>query len=154
MNILFVCSGNISRSYLAEMLLKEEVRKRKLGDISISSVGLFAYPGSDPDPNMVDYLFKRRIPTGFHTARLFTREDLDWADHILVMERSHMDTINTNWPGSEAKVVLLGSYISGELVADDIIDPYGKSIYYYRSTQSQIALAVSVMVKKLISGPT
>lgn len=68
MNILFVCTANVSRSFLAEKLLKNEVERLRLDNISILSVGLFAYPGNPPDPKMVDYLSEKGIPVERHEA--------------------------------------------------------------------------------------
>ena len=42
MNILFVCSANVCRSFLAEMLTRYEAEERHMEDLSIASAGLFA----------------------------------------------------------------------------------------------------------------
>jgi len=149
MNILFVCSGNISRSFLAKMLAQSEIELLKLKNISISSAGLFVYPGHPPDPKMVDYLSKIGITTKKHEPRQMTKEDADRANLILVMEKEHASTIGRLWPEAEEKVELLGEYISEDQVGDDIVDPYGRSPYHYRLAQSQITLAVKSLTKKL-----
>jgi protein-tyrosine-phosphatase len=154
MNILFICSGNISRSYMAEMLLKDAARKHNLDNIYVSSAGLHATPGFPPDPEIFKYLFRISVPTGNHLSKSVAEEDLGWADLILVMEKRHLEMINELWPGHEDKIKLLGGYISGNMDPDDVIDPYGKTPYYYRVTQSQITLAISALVKTLISDPS
>jgi protein-tyrosine-phosphatase len=151
MNVLFVCSGNVSRSYLAEMLLRYEVQTADLSNISVSSAGLFAYPGNHPDPRMVEYLQKRGIDAGDHGARQMSKEDMDWADLILVMERGQKEMIEHSWPEAEGKVELLGRYGSGGPTADDIVDPFGMSSYHYRLSQAQIALAIESLVKKVFA---
>ena len=93
MNILFVCSGNISRSFLAEVLLKKELRSLGLDGIGVSSAGLSAYPGNPPDPQMVEYLAEAGIAYEPHEARGVTGQDVDWADRILVMEKDHARAI-------------------------------------------------------------
>ncbi len=154
MNILFVCSGNISRSFLAEILLKNEIEALKLDNISISSAGLFVFPGNPPDPKMVEYLLKMRIPIKSHQARQIIKEDVDWADIILVMERDHAREIERFWPKVKGKVELLGKYISEGQNVDDVVDPFGKSSYYYRLAQSQITLAIRSFVKKVLLDKT
>ena len=150
MNILFLCSGNVSRSFLAEMLLKNEVELLKLDNISVSSAGLYAYPGSPSDAKMVDYLSKNGIPVESHESRQVTKEDMDWADLVLVMERDHASAIEGLWPETKGKVELLGKFLSeDQTVVDDIVDPFGKSQYYYRLAQAQISLAVRSLVKEL-----
>jgi len=154
MNILFVCSGNISRSFLAEILLKNEIEPLKLDNISISSAGLFVFPGNPPDPKMVEYLLKIGIPIKSHQARQIIKEDVDWADIILVMERDHAREIERFWPKVKGKVELLGKYISEGQNVDDVVDPFGKSSYYYRLAQSQITLAIRSFVKKVLLDKT
>ena len=150
MNVLFVCSGNVSRSFMAEMLLRNEIEQLKLDNISISSAGLLAYPGSPPDPKMVEYLSAMGITIQGHEARQITKDDVDWADLILVMERDHSSMIEILWPEAKGKVELLGRFISDGQNVDDIVDPYGKSSYYYRLAQSQINLAIRSLVKKVL----
>jgi protein-tyrosine phosphatase len=149
MNILFVCTGNISRSFLAEMLLKNEIKRHQLKDISVSSAGTFAYPGTPGDQEMINYLSKTGIPVKNFESRPLTAEEVAWADLILVMERDHFKIIEDQWPDFKDKVELLAGYISPDQLDDDIIDPFGKSSYHYRAAQSQITLAVRSLIKKL-----
>ena len=149
MNILFVCTGNLSRSYLAKMLLKNELKNHQLKNISVSSAGTFAYPGTPADKEMVNYLIKAGLIAEEHEAKSLTREDVDWADLILVMEKDHLRIIEDQWPMAKDKVELLAGYISHDQIENDIIDPFGRSPYHYRLAQSQITLAVKSLFKKL-----
>ena len=150
MNILFVCTGNISRSFLAEVLLKRELRSLGAERVDVSSAGLYAYPGNPPDPQMVDYLAKAGIAYEPHEARGMTDQDVEWANRILVMEKDHAWAIEKAWPEAKEKIELLGKYISGDRAEDDVIDPYGKSTYHYRLAQSQISLAVQNLARWII----
>jgi len=152
MKVLFVCSGNVSRSYLAEMLLRHEVETGTLSNISVSSAGLFAFPGNRPDPHMVEYLQKRGIEPEHHEARQMSREDIDWADLILVMEKEQKKIIEDRWPEAEGRVELLGRFSSGGPIVDDIVDPFGMSSYHYRLSQAQIAFAIESLVKRVLTG--
>jgi len=135
---------------MAEMLLKNEIELLKLTNISISSAGLFAFPGNPPDPKMVEYLSKIGISTKGHEAKQIEKDDVDWADLILVMERDHASMIERLWPEVKGKVEPLGRFISEGQNVDDIIDPFGKSSYHYRLAQSQIVLAIKSLVKKVL----
>ncbi|MBW1798085.1 MAG: low molecular weight protein arginine phosphatase [Deltaproteobacteria bacterium] len=154
MNILFVCSGNISRSFLAEILLKKEIEPLKTHSISVASAGLYAYPGNPPDRKMLDYLSKMGIPVKKHEAKQITRQDVDWADLILVMEKEHKTMLKELWPGIGGKVKRLGRFISEDQKTDDIIDPFGRTPYHYRLAQSQITLAIKNLVKSITSDQT
>jgi protein-tyrosine-phosphatase len=147
MNILFVCTANVSRSFLAERLLSNEVGPLK--GVSVSSAGLHTFPGSPPDPVIVAYLQEKGIPAQGHSSRQVRTQDIQWADMILVMQKDHATDLERAWPEARGKVKLLGSYISGVLEGDDIVDPYGKSPYHYRLAQSQVTLAVKALAKSL-----
>jgi protein-tyrosine-phosphatase len=149
MNILFVCSGNVSRSFLADMLFKHEIETHKIDNICSASAGVFASQGSPPDPKMVEFLLQKELPVKNHEARQISKQDVEWADRILVMEKEHARMIEATWPDVKEKVELLGGIASGAHIADDVIDPYGGSSYHYRLAQSQITLAIRSLVKSL-----
>ena len=150
MNILFVCSANVCRSFLAEMLTRNEVEEGHMENLSVASAGLFAQPGSPPDPQMVEYLSEIGIPVSEHQSKKLEEEDVDWADHILVMEKKHAEIIRESWPEAGDKVELLGSYLTHTEMVDDIIDPYKRTSFHYRLTQSQITLALKALLQKLV----
>jgi protein-tyrosine-phosphatase len=151
-NILFVCSGNISRSFLAERLLMHEAQRLGAHDVRVASAGLFAYPGNPPDEKIVAYLSELGIAARGHGARQLAGQDVEAADLILVMERLHARMIEAQWPRTRPKVRHLGTFIAGSRDPDDIVDPYGRTAYHYRLAQSQITLAVRSLMETLASG--
>lgn len=149
MNILFVCSANICRSFLAQMLTRNEIKERNIENLFVTSAGLFAQPGSPPDPQMVKYLSEIGIPADEHHSKKIEKEDVDWADHIVVMEKIHADLIRELWPEAGEKVELLGSYLTHTEMVDDIVDPYNRTPFHYRLAQSQITLALQAFFQKI-----
>ena len=149
MNILFVCTANISRSFLAEKILKHKVEHHKLDNIAVSSAGVYAFPGSPPDSKMADFLKKMNIPYNEHESKFLDDEMVAWADMILVMEKKHQNHILLQWPLATEKVHLLGKFASPDQPDADIDDPYGLSAYYYRTAQSQILLGIEALIKNL-----
>ena len=149
MNILFICTANISRSFLAEMLFRHEIKRQNLRDIFVSSAGIDAAPGYPPDSKMIEYLLDKNIRVEDHASRQVRQEDVDGADRIFVMEKKQADDIIRRWPQAAEKLELLGSYVSVDSGADDIIDPYGRSPYHYRLAQAQISLAIEKIVQNL-----
>ncbi|MBN1850724.1 MAG: hypothetical protein JW932_19300 [Deltaproteobacteria bacterium] len=150
MNILFVCTANISRSYFAEILFRNEAELNALDHLVIASAGTHAHDGVPPDPKMVDYLAEMGIPIKAHQAKRLTEELLHWADYVFVMERAHVDIILRLCPDVKEKVDLLGRYMSDDDLVDDIIDPYGRTLFHYRLARSQISMAVRNLIKKFL----
>jgi protein-tyrosine-phosphatase len=150
-NVLIVCTGNVSRSFLAENLLRAELARRKATGVSVSSAGLSALNGSPADPRMVEFLSAMRIAAAPHRSRRMNREDADWADLILAMEKGHAKSIAHLYPEAGGKVELLGKHIPGEKGALEIEDPFGGTRHEYSVAQFRIFLAVQNLARKLAS---
>jgi protein-tyrosine phosphatase len=149
MNILFVCTANISRSFLAEKIFKHKIEQQQISNISVLSAGVHAFPGNSADSKMVDFLNKSNIPHNGHESKLLDDDLMAWADMILVMEKRHREHILSQWPNSEEKVHLMGKFVSPDQPEADVDDPYGLSSFYYRATQSQILLGIDTLIKHL-----
>ena len=93
MNILFVCTGNISRSFLAKALLINEINIKQTKGITVSSAGTGAYTGTAADSEMISFLREKEIPVIEHSSRMISKEDVERADLILVMEKYHYNYI-------------------------------------------------------------
>lgn len=86
--MLFVCSGNIDRSPTAEALLREKE------GFEVKSAGTWA---------------------GARTA--VSKELIDWADMIFVMEEHHKEALIRIDQNAEAKIIVLGvddHYLKGD----------------------------------------
>ena len=88
MKILFVCTANICRSALAEVVLKEKLHQKGLTDIEVESAGVYNYEGSPRDYTMTAYARKAGYELG-GTAHYVTQMMVDSADLIICMEHSH-----------------------------------------------------------------
>ena len=150
MNILFVCSANVSRSFLAENLLKRELEKENIKNVSVASAGLNTFDLNEPDRKMVAHLSKIGIPKVDHKPKQISKQDVDWANIILVMEMGHAKKVMDLWPEAKPKLQVFGRFVSAGPSIDDVIDPFGKSPYHYRLAQAQITLAIKNFVNKLL----
>jgi protein-tyrosine phosphatase len=142
MNILFVCTANVSRSFLAEQLFRHELQRAGIGAVEALSAGVADLSGSLPDPKMVDWLSKQGIRFKKHVARPVDLALVEWADRILVMEQVHSEILRQRYPQNAEKIGLLGAYIPPGEPSVDIADPFGLSSFHYRTAISQITLAV------------
>ncbi|HOK07084.1 MAG TPA: hypothetical protein PK836_07030 [Syntrophales bacterium] len=148
LSILFVCTANIVRSFMAERIMREKLRKARRKDIAVSSAGLLDLGGSPADPTAVRLLKEAGIDGDDHRARALRREDLEAADIIVVMEKIHKELIMERYPEFADKVFLLKPFMKGcREGEEDIGDPHGKSLYHYRLALAEISLAVEGLIK-------
>lgn len=120
--ILFVCTGNICRSAMAEHLLKAWSRERALG-LEVRSCGVAAESHYRMPEGALKALARAGVRDVEHAARLATREPLRWADLVLVMTAAHRDHLLELYPEFTSKVALLRDAAGfGE---QDVDDPMG-----------------------------
>ena len=109
-NILFVCSGNLCRSPMAEVILRDICAKDSelsAGGIVIRSAGTLDYPDGEPATNeAITVTQKQGIDLSSHRAKHINANLLNWADIVLVMTPEHKVDILEEF-GDPAKKVFL-----------------------------------------------
>ncbi|MEK6545082.1 MAG: low molecular weight protein arginine phosphatase, partial [Nitrospinota bacterium] len=87
--ILFVCTANICRSPMAEVILKEKLRNSGNTDISISSAGLMDMKGGRARDEAIEIIRNIGVDISHHRSRHLTDDMIKEADMVIVMEASH-----------------------------------------------------------------
>jgi len=147
--VLFVCTGNICRSPMAEGLMIERLREEGRSDISVSSAGIFANPENTAEPFAVQVAREAGVDISGHRARVVNNDNLNWADIVLAMESSQRGFISLAFPHQSAKVFLLGNFRRSR--GGEIADPYGSSMETYRSCFEEIREAIDGFIQFLSS---
>ena len=146
--ILFVCSGNLCRSFMAERIFRTQLKKRDHHPVQAHSAGLLDLGGAGADPQAVAILREKGLDGSRHRSRTLSAEMVAGADLVLVMEEAQRDEVLRRHPEGEGKVRLLKSFSPQDNGADpDIRDPYGQSPYHYRTCFAEIYFSLEGLLR-------
>jgi glycine hydroxymethyltransferase len=123
-SVLFVCTGNICRSPIAEGLFRRLIGNRN--DIEVLSAGVHAVRGQPPSLYAVQVCGEEGADIGDLRSQPLTAALVDRATHIFAMTGAHLETIQTVFPQGAEKSFLLREFEEpGTTVWRDVPDPIG-----------------------------
>lgn len=149
--ILFVCTGNICRSPMAEGLFRHATDPAKYKAIS---AGVAAMNGQVPSENSVKALKEVGIDITHQRSSALTAEMVDQADYIFGMTHGHVEDIRTFFPNAAEKTYLLRGLEAKLPPAERTIsDPIGGNLDIYRECRDEIASGIRSIVRFLEGKP-
>jgi glycine hydroxymethyltransferase len=123
-SVLFVCTGNICRSPIAEGLFRRLIGNRK--DFEVLSAGVHAVRGQPPSLYAVQVCANEGVDIGDLRSQPLTPALVDRATHIFAMTGGHLETIQMLFPRGAEKSFLLREFEEpGTTVWRDVPDPIG-----------------------------
>ncbi|MCS4277160.1 MULTISPECIES: low molecular weight protein-tyrosine-phosphatase [Mycetocola] len=126
--INFVCSGNICRSPMAEVILRGLAEEAGLASsLRIISTGTGDWHvGEQADHRTIASLARHGYDGSAHRAQKFQPEHYDEFDLLVALDRSHERVLRAGAPTPEDadKVALLLSFDSAQAHLRDVPDPY------------------------------
>jgi glycine hydroxymethyltransferase len=151
--VLFVCTGNICRSPMAEGIFRHLTRGRR--DIQVISAGIGASPGQAPSAFAVQAVAELGIDISRQRSRQLTSELVQHADYIFGMTHSHVDTVFLLYPQAAEKTFLLREFDDTlDIFEKDISDPIGGSYEVYLNCRDQIEQGIASLFRFIDQGVT
>lgn len=147
MEILFICTGNASRSAAAEAVLKKLLGDNGITDVEVSSCGTDVPEGLDRSEIMGRIAAEHGYEMGGKAIPM-NEDILDRADLIIVMTEGHRNEVtrilcHDHWN----RIVRFNDYCFGE--PTDLPDPYFQTEYVYRTCFDRIEAGCREIVNKL-----
>ncbi len=141
--VVFVCTGNICRSPMAEYLLRTRLGPDT--EWQVASAGVSAVDGLPPSRPAVLVMKEFGVNIAGHRSRLLTDSVVRPADLLVAMTAAHHRDIVQQFPFSKANVYLLKTFLPGG-PEGDVMDPIGLSDDVYRAVRDEIDVALSGLI--------
>ena len=137
MRVLFVCTGNTCRSPMAAAAFNHLASRADLPHVA-RSAGLAAFEGA-PATEEASLTVAERFGSGLeeHRAHRVTKADIEEADVVFAMTRSHRDALCRLFPEFSAR-------IRSMLPDRDVTDPIGSGRDAYAFTMDVLTDAVNL----------
>jgi len=137
MKIMFICTGNICRSAMADVMLKKKVKDENK-DIEVYSCGIFADQGDGSTREAIEVMKEYGIDLSKHRATHIRNSNIEEMDVILCATTAHKNNVINMYPELEDKVYTMKEYAGYDKNDLDIKDPWGYDINTYRRCAREI----------------
>ncbi|MBI2798908.1 MAG: low molecular weight phosphotyrosine protein phosphatase [Gammaproteobacteria bacterium] len=148
--LLFVCTGNLCRSPLAQGLMQQQVDTAGLtAQFSLDSAGTHARAGQPPEPLAIEVAVDYGADIGSQRSRVLRPEDFFEFDRIIAMDLGHLDELKFMQPATghaEVTLLLAGLAASGNA---EVPDPYGRDRGDFEFAARLIAIGTRRLLNEL-----
>ena len=150
--VLFVCSGNLCRSPMAEAIFEDMIRNdggAQSAGIRAQSAGTWDLGCHKATDEAIEVMREKGLDITSHRSRHIDEDLVNWADVILVMEDEHRVYTLARFPNARGKVHLLAE-LAGE--EGEIADPMNCGIAGHRECADRLEFLVGAVVDRISTG--
>ena len=126
---------------MAELILKDKLKKAGIKDIRVKSAGLAAENGEKMSENSAKALKSAKIKPYAFRSKMLTADILRKADMVICMTEEHKKRL------SGLNYVYTVKELTG---INDVPDPYGGDLELYLKTMHRIDAACEIILKKIL----
>ena len=145
--IMFVCTGNICRSAMAEKMLRKRVEEEKL-DIEVYSCGVSAQDGDWPTFTSIEVCKDYDVDLSTHRATNILNSKIEEMDLVLCATEAHKDAVIDIYPDLVGKVFTMKEYVGNTENGLNISDPWGYDADVYRKCAREIEDIIEKIIEK------
>ena len=151
--IAIVCSGNICRSPIAEVVLRRLAERAGLGNrVAVESAGMGTWHVDEPaDPRAVTVLDEHGYDGSAHRAQGFDPAWFADRDLVVAMDRGHRRELRALAPDPEARdrVRLLRSFDPAAPPDAEVADPYFGDARDFATVLEQVEAACAALLAEV-----
>ncbi|MDA0821580.1 MAG: low molecular weight phosphotyrosine protein phosphatase [Proteobacteria bacterium] len=150
LRIIFVCTGNICRSPIAEGIFRARLVEAGMDQRAvIDSAGMHAMVGQPPEPYAIELAQEYGADISTLQARQFELEDFKKFDHFIAMDFGHLDYLQATHPvESTLNISLLLDDVGG-FKKLEVPDPYRRDRGEYEFSARLINIGVGRLIEQL-----
>lgn len=150
MKIMFICTGNICRSAMAEGMMKKLIKENNI-DAEVYSCGIYAETGDYATYNAIEAVKEYGVDISSHRATSISDSKIEEMDLILCATQSHKQSVLSLNSELQSKVFTMKEYAKLNKNGQDmdIKDPWGYNEFVYRKCASEIEECLEKIVKNL-----